>query len=149
LVVSGYDLATYVERFVAKMRDDAERHWQWTGRFNRYIRRLFLEGRLDDTRTATSSIVRMRAKAPPGDNANTRIADYLAQLGPDELEVMLLVAEGLARGRAVYGELRADRDPRDFRTEAGAELRDCLVYVAAELLRLRHTKGSQSLASRG
>jgi hypothetical protein len=40
-----------------------------------------------------------------------------------------------------YGELRVLQDQRDFRVEAGAELRDALVYVAAELLRLRRGEG--------
>jgi hypothetical protein len=71
------------------------------------------------------------------DGLRARIADFLGQLGPDELEVTLLVVEGLARGRIVYGELRVAHDGRDFRAEASAELRDAIVYVAAELLRLR------------
>lgn len=66
-----------------------------------------------------------------------RIADHLEQLGPDELTVALLVVEGLARGRAVYGELHVADDRRDFRGEARDELRDALVYVGAEIVRLQ------------
>ena len=70
-----------------------------------------------------------------------RIADYLAQLGPDELDVVLGVVEGLARGRAIYGELDLAADRRDFRREAGEEVRDALVYLGAELVRLRRRRG--------
>lgn len=66
-----------------------------------------------------------------------RLAGYTVQLGDDELEALVMVAEGLARGRAVYGELHVERDRRDFATEAGEELRDCMVYTAAALLKLR------------
>ena len=70
-------------------------------------------------------------------DTRTRIADYLAQLGPDELDVVLVVVEGLARGRAIYGELDLAADRRDFRREAGEEVRDAIVYFGAELVRLR------------
>jgi hypothetical protein len=70
----------------------------------------------------------------------SRIAALAELLGPDELAVLELVGNGLARGRTVYGELAIATDRRDFRAEAGDELRDALVYVACELLRLR--KGS-------
>lgn len=66
-----------------------------------------------------------------------RIADHVALLGPDELGVVLAVVEGLARGRTIYGELDLARDRRNMRAEAGEELRDALVYIAAELVRLR------------
>jgi FixJ family two-component response regulator len=66
-----------------------------------------------------------------------RLTAIAAQLGPDELTVLEMVAAGLAHGRAVYGELDLAHDRRDFRAEAGDELRDALVYLAAELLRLR------------
>jgi hypothetical protein len=45
------------------------------------------------------------------------------------------VREGLARGREVYGGLDVDADARDFRREAGQELRDAIVYVCAEIVR--------------
>jgi hypothetical protein len=66
-----------------------------------------------------------------------RIADIVAMLGDDELAVVLAVVEGLARGRTVYGELDLARDRRDMRVEASEELRDSLVYIAAELVRVR------------
>ncbi len=46
------------------------------------------------------------------------------------------VATGLARGRSQYGELRVDADRRDFRAEAVEEVRDALVYLGAQLVRL-------------
>lgn len=67
----------------------------------------------------------------------SRIAGLCELLGGDELEVLELVAHGLARGRPLYGELAIATDRRDFRAEAGDELRDSLVYIACELLRLR------------
>lgn len=66
-----------------------------------------------------------------------RVAGITELLGADELAVLELVAQGLARGRAVYGELKVATDRRDFRAEAGDELRDAIVYSAAELLRLQ------------
>lgn len=76
----------------------------------------------------------------PADDTATHIADYLAMLGQDELEVVLFVVEGLARGRAVYGELDVASDRRDYRREAGEEVRDALVYLGAELVRLRRSR---------
>lgn len=66
-----------------------------------------------------------------------RLVAIAEHLGPDELAVLEMIAAGLARGRTTYGELRVDTDRRDFRAEAVEELRDTLVYVAAEVLRLR------------
>ena len=69
-----------------------------------------------------------------------RLVAIADKLGPDELAVLEMIAVGLARGRTIYGELRVDTDRRDFRAEAVEELRDTLVYVAAELLRLRRPR---------
>lgn len=69
-----------------------------------------------------------------------RLAAIAEQLGPDELAVLEAVAEGLSRGRGVYGELRLGVDRRDFRAEAAEELRDALAYVGAELVRLRRPR---------
>lgn len=41
------------------------------------------------------------------------------------------VEAGLAAGRAVYGPLDLESDPRDFRQEAVEELRDAVVYLGA------------------
>jgi len=70
---------------------------------------------------------------------SSRLSELLGiavDLGDDEIAVLVEVARGLAAGRPVYGELDVDADPRDFRAEAGEELRDCLVYVGAALVRL-------------
>jgi hypothetical protein len=68
-------------------------------------------------------------------NTADRIAAALAELGPDEAEVLALVAERLAMGRRQYGELRPATDPRSFGREALGEAADGLVYVAAALVR--------------
>lgn len=64
-----------------------------------------------------------------------RILVALADLGPDEAEVLALVAERLVTGRRTYGELKPATDCRDFRREALEEAADGLVYVAAGLVR--------------
>lgn len=66
-----------------------------------------------------------------------RVAGYLELLGLDELAALELVAQGLARGREVYGELKLEADTRDMRREAMEELRDSMTYTAAALLRLQ------------
>jgi hypothetical protein len=66
-----------------------------------------------------------------------RVAGYLELLGADELAALELVAQGLARGHGVYGELQLETDTRDMRREAMEELRDSMTYTAAALLRLQ------------
>jgi len=58
-------------------------------------------------------------------------------LNADELEVLIEVAQGLVRGQTNYGFLDVDNDDRDFVSEGCEELRDCLNYVAAAILKLR------------
>lgn len=70
-------------------------------------------------------------------DARGRILAKIELLGLDELEVVEKVADGLVRGRAVYGPLEVATDGRDLAGEAAAELRDAMVYAAAGLLRLR------------
>lgn len=111
-----------------------------------------------DDRTATAADDRPAVDAPLGEASALhgdataigadRLADLAALLGPDELEVLIAVAEGIARGRRVYGQLEIDRDRRDFAAEAGAELRDALVYVAAELVRLQRRQRTATGAPR-
>jgi len=60
---------------------------------------------------------------------------FAEQLGADELAVLENVAEGLLRGRGVYGELDLARDQRDFEAETLAEVRDGLAYLGAALVR--------------
>lgn len=66
-----------------------------------------------------------------------RLVDRAKRLGPDELTVLVLVAERLATGRKQYGPLQVATDRRDFAREALEEAADLAVYVAARLLQLR------------
>lgn len=80
------------------------------------------------------------ADAPATSPALERLQAELAQLGPDEIEVVLEVATGLRRGRAVYGELTLATDPRDLEREALDEVRDGLVYAAMGAVRRRRAR---------
>ncbi len=68
------------------------------------------------------------------------LVEQLRALGADELRVLAEVAAGLVAGRRVYGELRVDEDARDFDAEAGCEVRDSLVYLGAEAVRLHRRR---------
>lgn len=72
-----------------------------------------------------------------------RLLAALETLGADEAEVLALVAERLAMGRRLYGELRPATDTRDFGREALEEAADGLVYVAAALVRAGMLRGEQ------
>lgn len=74
-----------------------------------------------------------------GDGAEiaARLRDVAAELGLDELRVLVTVAERLALGRAVYGRLDLNADGRDFHRETLEEAADGLVYAACGLLRGR------------
>lgn len=65
-----------------------------------------------------------------------KIAGTCMFLNADELEIVLMVAQGLKDGKEVYGDLDIETDTRDMRAEAAQELRDCLVYTSAAILRL-------------
>lgn len=78
-----------------------------------------------------------------GASARERVLAALVDLAGDDLEVLALVAEGLQRGRAVYGEFNLAHDPRDMTSEALAEVRDALVYVAAALVRQARQGGAR------
>jgi len=77
------------------------------------------------------------ADRPETDGADLarRLVGVGAELGTDELRVLLTIAERLKVGRQRYGALRTETDPRDFRKEAFEELADACVYLGAELLR--------------
>lgn len=69
-------------------------------------------------------------------------ADHISRyyaLGADERRVIDHALEelltGLEVGRERYGELLLATDQRDFAREARAELRDGLIYLAAEAVR--------------
>mgnify|MGYP001568265979 CR=1 FL=1 len=76
------------------------------------------------------------------DAARDRIRDAILEMNEDEVLVLLHVADGLITGRGVYGRLRLDEDRRDFRKETMEEVRDALVYVAAELVRSQKGSGN-------
>lgn len=63
------------------------------------------------------------------------LASLLLQLEDDAVELLLLQAQRLARGRAQYGELHIDRDGRNWLDEAIAEYLDGSNYLAIELIR--------------
>jgi hypothetical protein len=63
------------------------------------------------------------------------LAALAAELGDDEVRVLVLVGRRLAMGQRSYGRLDAQGDPRDWRAEAAEELLDGCVYLAAEVLR--------------
>lgn len=57
------------------------------------------------------------------------------RMGDDELRVLVTLARRLAMGREQYGELRIDRDRRDWTKEASEEALDLSVYLAIALLK--------------
>jgi hypothetical protein len=77
-----------------------------------------------------------------------RIFAAIDALGSDEREVLAVVAERLAMGRRLYGELHPATDPRDFAREALEEVADGLVYCAAALVRDRLTGADGQAPSR-
>lgn len=80
-------------------------------------------------------------------SAGQRITQAASILGPDELEVLAVVAERLAEGRRRYGELRPESDRRDFALEALEEVADAMVYAAAGLIRDRRRRDSDGGAA--
>jgi hypothetical protein len=64
-----------------------------------------------------------------------RLLKSYRQLGDDERAVVCLIAERLAAGREVYGELDILEDKRTMPREAGEELLDATVYLAVETLK--------------
>lgn len=64
------------------------------------------------------------------------LCNVAATLSDQELDILSLVAEGMAGGHATYGPMDVGRDPRDFERETLEEVRDGLVYVGAKLLQL-------------
>ena len=65
----------------------------------------------------------------------SRLVRATVHLGPDELAVVVMIAERLAAGRRGYGDLHLATDSRDFRRETLEEAVDGLVYAACGLLR--------------
>lgn len=62
------------------------------------------------------------------------LTDVAAQLGHDELKLLLLLATRMRDGQARYGHLDARRDRRNFKRETLEEVVDGLFYIGAALL---------------
>ena len=75
--------------------------------------------------------------ATDGAGMAERLAEICAEVGTDELRVLLLVAERLATGRRRYGRFDLATDRRDFTHESLEEIADALVYAACALMRGR------------
>lgn len=59
----------------------------------------------------------------------------VSDLNEDEKRVLEWVAEGIRRGREVYGPLDITKDPRDWHKERMYEARDWMFYAACEDLK--------------
>ena len=75
-----------------------------------------------------------------------RLVDFARGMSTDELAVVVAVAEGLAKGRKTYGALRVDNG-HDWLTEAIEEARDQVVYLTAEVIRLRRRQREMGMNS--
>jgi len=75
--------------------------------------------------------------ATTGADTAHRLLHLCAELGADELRVLLLVAERLRAGQWRYGRFDLGSDRRDFGHEALEEIADALVYAACGLMRER------------
>ena len=76
----------------------------------------------------------------------TTLEEITAGLGPDELRVLVLIAERLARGRSQYGKLRIESDSRDWSREAREEALDLCVYSAIHSLSGQRWHTAEALA---
>jgi hypothetical protein len=71
-----------------------------------------------------------------GTNPWRELVGVAAELGDDELRVLVRIADRLQGGMSQYGELRIAVDRREFRkTEARQEIEDALVYLACAWLK--------------
>ena len=73
--------------------------------------------------------------------ATSRVLAAMVELGDDEREVVALIAERLVERQLRQGLLRLERDERDLRGEAAAELLDATTLLAFELI--RRTRGAK------
>ena len=62
---------------------------------------------------------------------------HAAQLGDDDLQLLMLLAARALEGEGRYGRLDVQRDGRDVEHEALEEVVDGLFYVVAALLKVR------------
>jgi hypothetical protein len=67
--------------------------------------------------------------------ARAQLAALLDALGADELRVITTLVARVGAGRATYGPLALDTDPRAFDREALEEVTDALFYVGVLLTR--------------
>jgi hypothetical protein len=63
------------------------------------------------------------------------LAALAADLGDDEVQVLVLVGRRLLMGQQSYGRLEVQGDARDWRAEAVEELLDATVYLTCEAMR--------------
>lgn len=66
-----------------------------------------------------------------------RLVAIAAELGADELRVLVVIAERLRIGQRRYGRFDLGSDRRDFGDEALAEMLDFSCYVSCALIRGR------------
>lgn len=66
-----------------------------------------------------------------------QIGCLCADLGEDELKVILSIAQRLTMGAKQYGVLDMERDPRDWHKETYEELCDAVVYSTLKCVRVR------------
>lgn len=59
------------------------------------------------------------------------LIELVSQLDTDERRIMLVIAKRLTHGAKQYGVWRLSSDKRDWAKEAGEEMADALVYLAA------------------
>ena len=72
-----------------------------------------------------------------GADTARQLLELCAELGADELRVLLLVAERLRIGQRRYGRFDLVTDRRDFQHESLEEIADAMVYAACGLMRGR------------
>lgn len=66
-------------------------------------------------------------------------------LAPDPIFAISAVASRLLRGRASYGEMALDVDPRDFALERDEELADAVVYDAMSVVQIERCGGDEAV----
>lgn len=79
-----------------------------------------------------------------------KIAVETVDATPDELAVLLVIAERLSNGRVAYGPLNIGTDPRDWKLERRMELYDAITYsVIAEIAEGRKRDDMPTLPDAG
>ena len=87
-------------------------------------------------KSATGDVVAgARACASPSREPTAELSAIVAELGADEVKMLVAIARRLAMGRRAYGPLDVKGDARDWKREATEEACDLSVYLACELLR--------------